>query len=383
MATRIANAHTPIASPADDGIMGVLDSLIVDRSRGETPAVETPAVETPSVEAPAVETPAVEAPEVKAEEPVVPDVVPDAQEDPVAPPPEVVDDPQALYTWEKLRRERREAVQKASELESRLAAAGDAETEALRGRVASLEEELAKADITRAPSFKVKFDEPMSARLGVAANALVQAGLPKGDALKLVSALVRATDESAREEMLLDYSPAVQGKVLLSLNEHDALRKDRDTALADWKATGAELAERQRREAASMFAQTLNKDIVAAVESARTEGNFFLSKSGDADWDARVDAIPDTLRGIVKNAAPAEILKYVAEGITARDTRELLSRINTMNKKLRDEVVSLRRATPQPAADRHGPVAPRAMGDMRKGANIDQVLDSLPSFARA
>jgi hypothetical protein len=331
----------------------------------ETPAVaETPAApETPAV----AETP--EAPAV-AETPPAPPQDSGIPEDVLAPPeaptldvddddgPPAGSDPKANEAWKRVKQERRELrdkVKSAEEEATRLRATQTPELEEtmqLRAQVAEYETRIGQFDLSETRAFKNKYDAPMMEAFQKGVRVLVRQGRDPAEAEKLMRQLVDpvrsgAFDQSELESHIADESFAVQGAITNNVLDYASLHDTRQAALDSWQETRAVTVEQENRDTEISLMENIEQDTASAVTAAVAEGNWMLAQSVDnQEWNEAVDARTMLVKGIVRSAERADLVKWVVEGVTAKETRELLLAERTRSVALKAENDRLTAATP-------------------------------------
>ncbi len=253
----------------------------------------------------------------------VPETKPDETDD-IPAPPEVSKDPKAAYTWQSLKNE-------VKELKAQLAAKADepkAEPEEvvkLREQLSSYEEKLGQYDLTATREFQQKFEAPTN-HLKRRAIQLLQRGGKDAAAAEVI--VKRITDPSLSfdqvQDILADEPLAVQGALVNIATELTDLEASKAEAVKNWKETRAALNVKQQRESEIRLAENIETATAEALQEAIRGGNFMLQPSQDENWNKQVQERVLAAKGIIRNAKPAELIKYVLEGITAAPLRQHL-----------------------------------------------------------
>jgi hypothetical protein len=267
-------------------------------------------------------------------------------------PPEVSADPKAAHAWAEIKRENKD-------LKAQIAASTSSDDmTAMQAKVDSYETQLGQLDLASTNSFKEKFDNPMKALGARAGNILRNAGIEEADVGALVGKVFGAAP-AQMETILEDLSPAIQGAMITLVSEFQERGATRESALNTWKESKAALSDQESRTQEASFKEMASKDLGTALEQSLAEGNWMFRKSGtDAEWDTEVDNRQDIVKGIIQTAEPAEIIKWVIEGVTAKPLRDLFAKEQAKGKQLLSELTKALGGTPQLGAD--GVVIPAA-----------------------
>jgi hypothetical protein len=244
--------------------------------------------------------------------------------DDIPAPPEVSKDPKAAYTWQSLKNE-------VKELKAQLAAqsavpkADPEEVLKLREQLSSYEEKLGQYDLTATREFQQKFEAP-SNHLKRRAIQLLQRGGKDAAAAEVI--VKRISDPSLSfdqvQDILADEPLAVQGALVNIATELTDLEASKAEAVKNWKETRAALNVKQQRESEIRLAENIETATAEALQEAIRGGNFMLQPSQDEHWNKQVQERVLAAKGIIRNAKPAELIKYVLEGITAAPLRQHL-----------------------------------------------------------
>lgn len=350
-----------VSSAADEGtqwdptssIMGVLNGsadgaaapaaaaaepvvLIPPPPVGAAPAAAAEQGEDTGSKAPASAIPAGLIPGAKAPEPVV--VAEPAEE---ADPPEITNgSPKGKHAWTTIKAEKKElaaklklAEQKLKDAEARMSTADQTKPpEAqvlidLQKQVQEYEDKVGKMDITQSRAFRTRFDLPIERTFKRGEAILQRAGLQQAEASSLMKKLVEA-DAHQASELIADQPLPVQGALFTLTTEFSEMVTEREDAIKNWRQTNPALKETEARNQEITLAQNIEQDTSEAIQQALKEGNFMYTQNTTmpAEWNAGVDQRVNLVKGILRTAKPAELVKWVAEGVTAKDLRDMLAK---------------------------------------------------------
>jgi len=240
-------------------------------------------------------------------------------------PPEVSKDPKAAHAWQAVKSENKELKAKLAEIEAARAEGDPEEVARLREQLSSYEEKLGQYDLTATKEFQQKFEAPTSHLRRRAVQLLQRGGKDEAAAEALVR---KITDPGLSfdqvQDLLADEPLAVQGALVNIATELTDLEARKAEAVKNWKETRAALNVKQQRESEIRLAENIEQATQEAWQSAIKEGNFMLAPSQDAEWNKQVEQRVLAAKGIIRNAKPAELIKYVLEGITAAPLRQHL-----------------------------------------------------------
>ena len=249
-------------------------------------------------------------------------------------PPEVASDPKAAHSWEILKRENKELKSKAArvaELEAQVAAAKaqkPPEIEALaqaRQQIQALEDRIGQLDLRESSEFKQSYDAPIQALFSQAAHLLVRNGHDSGNAVSLVRKfLAPGTTDAEIQAELAELPGPAQAAVYQAVVGIQDLAAKRQTALTDWQATKAAQTEAQSRTGMLDLSKQIVEDTNAAVETLRGEQNWlFMESESDQEWNQKVHDRIRAVRAILRDSSQQDLVKYVADGVTAPHFRKL------------------------------------------------------------
>ena len=206
-------------------------------------------------------TPVTPAPEQKAELP------PDT---PVEAPPEIEGNEKAKSAWEILRNRERESRHLAESLKSRLeetsrqagAVAEERqqfadELKARDERIAQLEDELGKLDLSHRPEFRHQYDEPMAGVKSEFRAALDAAAEMTPETLDATAEKLLAVDDTEFNRLVAQLDAAAQGSLWDKRRRFRELDLARSHAVQEWKSTQAGLAAVDQQEQVAKRAQRM------------------------------------------------------------------------------------------------------------------------------
>lgn len=254
--------------------------------------------------------------------------------------------------WSKIKAEKKQLSQKAKELEqklkdaeARLSTADQAKPPEmqqlleLQKQVAEYEDRIGQLDITQSREFKTRYDYPIERSIKRGEAILQRAGLQQADASALMGKLLDA-DAATVSELIADQPLPVQGSLFSLVTDVAEMRSDRESAVKNWRETRPALKEAETRNNEIVLAQNIENDTSEAVQQALKEGNFMYTR-GDhmpADWNAAVDERILMIKGILRTSKAPEMVKWVAEGVTAKDLREMLAKEHARANQLAQEL---------------------------------------------
>ncbi len=295
----------------------------------------------------------------------------------------------ADQAWQRVRKERREFRKEAARLQAeveRLSQQERPEVEevsTLRQKIQEYESRLGQYDLAATQDFQQRFDAPMGAALQRAKSLLVRAGRTGDDASALVQKLAAAPDYEAVQALVEGEPFALQGALVQAHSEYADLADKRQEALQHWEETRAAVTTESARAKEVQLMDNIERDTEVAVKQAVKEGNWMFSESQeDPEWNAGVADRVRAVKGLMRSGSPAEVVKYVVEGLTAQPLRQLYAKATEELQALRAENARLVGATPSlggGGAGRRAPSGKVEPLDIRTA--IDQVIPSRPQLA--
>ena len=236
-----------------------------------------------------------------------------------------------------------ELSQKVNELSSK---AQDAEQlaeirkqlEARDAEAKRLEAEIAKIDLSRSPEFRKRYDDRLNQLGRRMVDALAAEGVPAEEASRLVRGLVAERRPSARESALDEAAPSLKGTLLAFLTQFDETAQERQTALDKAKETAAAIGEAESRARLAAMAGQVDSAADKAVAEAVALGSpYYKEVAGNDEWNAAIKERVQTLKGLLLSQDPEKLAPFVAEGITAADTRRRYAELFKRFKELEAE----------------------------------------------
>lgn len=324
------------------------------------------------------------------------DVMPAATEAPLeapeesdddAMPEDVSTDPKKANAWTKIRAEKKELKQENQDLKRQLEEARSSvekgevaqRIEQLEQEVAQYEERLGQYDITQTASFNEKYTAPLVARY----NRIVSL-LSKSSDSETASELARQlVDPNVdRDELISSYPITTQAALGAILVEMDDLQGQRDSALKNWRETKAVLSEQEARQGISTLNKSIVEDTNKAIEALRLEGNYlYMLSESDDNWNKSVKDRIAALQGTLKDGGREDMVKLVADGLTARIYREWYEKEHKRAEALAGQINSRIKAAPDlgassgPVQDKPKPVKARPLNSV-----LDQVWGADEKF---
>jgi len=349
--------------------MEVFDDVVGDGTAEPAPA---PA---PAPEAPAE--PAAPAAEPAPADPgVTPEVTPEADDyqsaipsDVMAPPaaepdadPEppasVAKDAKANEAWKSIRADLKKAKEDArnaqAEIERLRAQPQPEVSEVLqyKKQIEEYEAKLGQHDLASTKAFQQRYDAPMTSLINKGVHLLVRSGKDADEAKVLVRKLLDPnTSMEQSQELLADQPFALQGAIMSLTSEFQDLSDQRQEALQHWNETKAAMGEQETRNTEIKLVEDIEKNTSEAVQQALKEGNWmFAMSNNNPEWNDAVGKRVQAVKGIIRTAKPAELVKWVIEGVTAKPLRDLLKQTDDKARSLKAELDKLVKVSPRLAA---------------------------------
>lgn len=297
-------------------------------------------------------------------------------------------DPKQHEAWVKVKSEKKELKSKLTEMETELAQARQkleevskrrdsdetlARIEQLETQLRETEERLGQHDIVQTKSFQDRYDNPFKAKVTRLTNLIGRTVKDEAELRTVVSALLNP--EANRDEVLSQFSVSTQASAGTLLSELDEILEQRNAAIADWRETKAQLGESEIRTSLQDLNKSIIEDSSKAVESLRTEGNYlYMISQEDEEWNKGVRARVAALHGVLKNGTKEEMVKYVADGLTARVYREWYEKEHARAEKLAALLAKEDGMTPRLGG---GAVASPISGGAKKPMGMKDRLDTI------
>lgn len=210
------------------------------------------------------------------------------------------------------------------------------------------EDKIGRLDLRESAAFKARYDGVMQHEFETGVQLLVRSGHDPETARSTMTDLIQSGGTPAEIESKLASLPVpVQGALFSKIARIADVAEERAQALNDWKTQRAALQDSQGRESMAALTQNIARDTEAAVESLRNEQNmlFMLSES-DEQWNNQVHDRIRTVKAVLRDSKDSELVKYVADGVTAPVYRKLYSAEKTRADKLESELRAIRGAAP-------------------------------------
>jgi hypothetical protein len=274
---------------------------------------------------------------------------PQEEEDPT--PEDVENDPKKKNAWTKIRAEKKELKQQVAEQQKRLdeleqtvqSGEESKRIEELEQQLLDYEDRIGQYDITQTTAFNEKFTEPLVSRYNRVVTLLTKTNNDQGVSERIARELLNP--ETNRDEMLGEFPITTQAALGAILVEMDDLQERRDSALKNWRETRAAMDEQQVRDTVSTLNKSIAEDSNKAVEALRLEGNYlYMLSESDDDWNQSVKDRIAALQGTLKDGEREDMVKLVADGLTARVYREWYEkehkRAETLAKQINDGIAA-------------------------------------------
>jgi hypothetical protein len=266
------------------------------------------------------------------------------EEDDEPTPEEIASNPKQNNAWTKIRSEKKELKLKVLSLEQQLAAKKSTEQAgAEASRIAELEqqlgqyeERLGQYDVTQTQTFNERYTNPLVSRYNKLVTILSK-GSDQATADKIARQLL---DPSVnRDELIAGYPITSQAALGATLVEMDDLQAQRDEAIKNWRETKAVLSEQETRQGLSQLNKSIVEDTNKAVEALRMEGNYmYMLSQSDDKWNKGVQERIASLQGLLKSGSKEDMVKLVADGLTARLYREHYEKEHARAEKLASQI---------------------------------------------
>ena len=210
------------------------------------------------------------------------------------------------------------AVQKPPEIE---------EIAKMKQQIEQYEDRLGQLDITQSATFQKTYDAPLNMLFDRGMRMLVKTGMDPNEARKLaISAIDPQIKTNERADMISEQPVAVQGALMNIFEEIVDVQNARAEAIKNWKETSAAMKDQEGRTSMADMSKSIVTDTEQAVDALKAEGNWLYMESQKpehAEWNRQVQERVRAVHGILKTAKPADLVKYVADGVTARSFRDM------------------------------------------------------------
>lgn len=300
-------------------------------------------------------------------------------------------DAKARHAWVTLRREARQFKTELDQARKDLDAAKAAkppeveEVAKLKQQLSDYEDRIGKLDVTQSKTFQAQFDQPLNSLFTRSLSIMTKSGKDPRQARDLLLRVINPNASFEEIQSALSEEPvAVQGALFNNAVEMVELQKRRHAALSDWRSTAAALRENESRTSVAQLSQAIVADTTQAVEALRDEGSWLFMKSDvDQQWNTDVDQRIKAVHGILKMNNPADLVKYVADGVAARTYRQLHAAASTRVKELEAELARRNGVVPRMAGGGTVPT-PQPASQKKAATDPKRFLDDLlPSGGQA
>jgi len=228
---------------------------------------------------------------------------------------------------------------RAKELETQL--------EQERQKAKQLEDELGKIDLTRSPAFRSQYDDKINQVGGKMVQTLIAEGVDQNEAVNFVRQVISETKPAARERLIRDMAPGLEGTLSGLAIQIDEVTQTRAAALEKWRETQAALSEVETRQRVAEITGKVDEVTGAAVDEVLKLGNPYFMKTGDTDWNTEVDNRVSQVKGVLLTGDFGKIAPLVAEGLTAADLRHRFAVLLKQKRELESELDSVLKGSPR------------------------------------
>lgn len=217
---------------------------------------------------------------------------------------------------------------------------------AAQARAAEIEEQFAKEHFEKSPKFRAQFVEQETTAIELAKSYLDGTEV-KQDIIDLAA---HATGKK-RIELLTDagVDPTVISAILPHLASYDTIQRNKQTALANWKATSqAEREQAQQEQQRAQVARTEQENRVWDTIVPKLDLLPFRESKDNPDWNARRELLlAEAKRRFNGDGADLPVFaETIAKGVAYDVQQEVLDHIRNENKSLREENARLKSAAP-------------------------------------
>lgn len=374
---RTANGHE---------FMPKIDDFLQDAAAEPAPAPATPPLEadifTPPPASPTPPTRraapvAVREPPADVQPALEQSAAPEPGAAPEVVPPEVGKNPQANHAWETLRKE----AKRAKELEAELLTLKQTkrpeleELAALKTQVQEYEAKIGQIDLRESKQFKTSYDDRLRGMFERGVHLATRAGVEPAQAVQLMQNLVEDGKTVDDVQAALSELPLpVQGSLFNMVTDFSDLRTEREKALTEWQETKARMTDTEQRSSIADMSKQIVGDTNSAIEQLRAEDNFlFMESQTDQAWNGEVQDRIRAVRAILRDSPREELVKYVADGVTAPQYRSLYQKSLAKIEKLQAELNARVGLRPDVTGR---PVAEAPVGVRKAPRSPEQVLES-------
>lgn len=231
-----------------------------------------------------------------------------------------------------------------------------AETEAMKKRLAELEEVVSKTAIAEDPRFKARYDGQIAIEIESAKK------LVPTDKADEFAELLAIPSSKKRTQLLKELTEGMddfeRGQVILAIKTIDNIASAKNAELANWKENKIHVEARQLEEQQVNSAR--QKEIqevawakgMAIVSSPETGMEVFRKAAGADEWNAKVDQrIASVQRILTSQNAPEKLVEIAAKAVAAEEYRQLFFAQRALVLKQSAELAALKAAEPEAADD--------------------------------
>ena len=229
-------------------------------------------------------------------------------------------------------------------------------------RIKQLEDDIGRADLSKSPEFREKYDAPITKIRDDVSGILVANGLDSEQASALAEQILTA--EPGKVPELISQLPThVQGMIMIHSQNADRLWGERDAALENWRQSAEGLAATASRGSAIIAAQKIDQLANRAIQIVKSlpvnKGSVPAFQVTDPTFAADRDAKERQFLAWVHQAPEEQKYAAMFEGFMAPKTYEMLQQTWVENQQLKEFIATRGRiATPPIAATRGAAPAP-------------------------
>jgi len=311
--------------------------------------------------------------------------------------PPAKDDPKANKMWQDLRAKAKLADEYKAKVEqntggnvAELSKITAQLAEERAARVADREEfdnEYGQLDIQKQSTFKKEHDFKINQALAWAVNiGEKREGLAKEDARKVIERAFSIKDYTRRAAYLQDEMPGSAALVDNELMKADQLRDRRADAISNWRATQVQLTDTEQRLAQASNVKQLDQTMSTVLDELANSGSYYYERSkgtspNSLEWNRGIDTRKLTVKQIVLRQDQAELVRYVADGLTARNVRADLDEADAKLKEANAKIAASKALKPR--VDGRRPLTPDHHAPEVADGERMAVSDRIKMIARA
>lgn len=206
-------------------------------------------------------------------------------------------------------------------------------------KYSDLEQRIGEVSLAESPAFKDAFDNKITALYQRGMKILMQDGLAQEDAHKIIQAAATIARPSEREALFSNEASGVAVTLATLFNSVDELKENRQVALTNWKATKVAQEESSSQNMTFASRTRIKQDVAEAVQVLRSEKNgFYMESPANQEWNQGVQQRVSLLEGVLQRSDPKQIVRLVADGLTAPEFRKLYTALSAKYNTLKAEV---------------------------------------------